>query len=176
MSKRDDKNLPDEELFRNSLSGVQPLKSDKVPLQAPKPKPLAKFSRADNEKVLEESLQGPVEEEDDSLFFARPGLQNRVVRKLRRGQLSVAAELDLHGLTVEKAKSAITAFLRDAIDAGYRCVRIIHGKGYGSGSRGPILKLKIPAWLRKRNEVLAFCSARPVDGGTGALYVLLRKT
>jgi DNA-nicking Smr family endonuclease len=86
----------------------------------------------------------------------------------------VAAELDLHGMTSELARSALREFMAECRRRDHRCVRIIHGKGRGSSNRGPVLKGKVNRWLRQRDDVLAFCSARPVDGGTGALYVLLR--
>jgi DNA-nicking Smr family endonuclease len=95
------------------------------------------------------------------------------MRKLRRGQFSSRAELDLHGLRSEEARRTVAEFLHAARERNLRCVRIIHGKGRGSGARGPVLKQKLGSWLRQRSEVLAFCSARPADGGSGALYVLL---
>ena len=98
-----------------------------------------------------------------------------MLRKLRRGQFQIGPALDLHGMTVATAREALTRFLHAARREGRSCVRIIHGKGNGSRHRGPVLKLKINHWLRQRDEVLAFCSARPVDGGTGAIYVLLRR-
>ena len=85
------------------------------------------------------------------------------------------SEVDLHGLTVAEAKTALADFIEGSIDHGQRCVRVIHGKGLGSGDRGPILKRKVDNWLRKWDAVLAFVSARQVDGGTGAVYVLLKK-
>ena len=78
-------------------------------------------------------------------------------------------------MTVNTAREALALFLRDVRREHQTCVRIIHGKGKGSRHRGPVLKQKVNHWLRQRDEVLAFCSARPVDGGSGALYVLLRR-
>ncbi|MEZ5671388.1 MAG: Smr/MutS family protein [Thiotrichaceae bacterium] len=90
------------------------------------------------------------------------------------GQFSISAELDLHGLIVSQAREAVVDFLHYCRDRSLRCVRIVHGKGYGSWQKQPILKGKLNHWLRQRDEVLAFCPARGVDGGTGAVYVLLK--
>jgi len=110
----------------------------------------------------------------DELLFSRSGLQHKVLRKLRRGQYAIGAELDLHGCTVVEARNLLVAFLNSCRHEQIRCVRIIHGKGNRSLQRQPILKGKVNYWLQQRDEVLAFCSARPVDGGAGAIYVLLK--
>ena len=133
---------------------------------------------ADEQAVIGELLDfspGDDIETGDDLFHRREGVQLAVMRKLRRGQYRCQAELDLHGMIVDVARQCLAVFLRDALDRDYRCVRIVHGKGLRSGHRGPVLKTKVAGWLRQRNEVLAFCSARPNDGGTGAVYVLLRR-
>lgn len=117
----------------------------------------------------------PLETETgEELSFIRPGLQHRLLRKLRRGHFSIGAELDLHGMTVALAQVELTIFLKQAQARGVRCVRIIHGKGLRSRQGRPVLKFKLERWLRLREEVIAFSSARPVDGGTGAVYVLLK--
>jgi len=113
-------------------------------------------------------------ETGDELCFLRPGLPQNVLKKLRRGHWVIQDELDLHGLTRVEARMAVGAFLSDALHAGHRCVRIIHGKGLGSVQREPVLKQKVRIWLMQREEILAFCQARPVDGGSGAVIVLLK--
>jgi DNA-nicking Smr family endonuclease len=110
----------------------------------------------------------------DALVFQRPGVRTQVVRRLRRGLVPVEAELDLHGLSQAAARDQLADFLALSHDAGWRCVRIIHGKGVRSGARGPILKVAVDSWLRRHLNVMAFTSARAIDGGTGAVYVLLR--
>jgi DNA-nicking Smr family endonuclease len=115
-------------------------------------------------------------ETGEELLYRQPGLPPSVLRKLRRGQWSVQASLDLHGMTVPVAKDALSNFLRASRLTGRRCVLIIHGKGNGSHQRQPVLKGKVNLWLQQWNNVLAFCSARAVDGGTGAVYVLLRNS
>ncbi|HEX3848946.1 MAG TPA: Smr/MutS family protein [Steroidobacteraceae bacterium] len=112
---------------------------------------------------------------EGALSFQRPGLGAAVIRRLRRGLIPVDDELDLHGHTESEARDRLAWFLAESRDAGHRCVRIVHGKGYRSGARGPVLKSAVNAWLRRHLDVIAFVSARPIDGGTGALYVLLRR-
>ena len=106
-------------------------------------------------------------------YFPVVGVQPAVGRRLRRGEYRVEREIDLHGLTVAEAKQALRGFLIEALERGVRCVRIVHGKGLRSGHRGPVLKATVSAVLRRSGAVLAYVSARPADGGTGAVYVLL---
>lgn len=168
----------DRELFRRAVADVRPLRNDRVLMQPPRPHPTARQTRQDEARVLDELLTHELEPEQletgEELLFAREGVQKRVIRKLRRGQYPPQEELDLHGMTVPVAHQALRAFLAECRHHGYRCVRIIHGKGNRSSNRGPVLKTKVDRWLRQRDEVIAFTSARPVDGGTGAVYVLLR--
>ena len=177
------KHEPSEEerqLFRESIKGVKPLRTKKkAPARRTRPAPRARFADAEKRAVLEESLRLDLQDgsamSGEELWYAKAGIQHALMRKLRRGQFSTRAELDLHGLRSEDARAVVAEFLYEAGQRGYRCVRIIHGKGLGSGPRGPVIKQKLGGWLRQRKEVLAFCSARPVDGGSGALYVLLGK-
>lgn len=171
----------DRRLFRESTKGVKPLRAKKKTTpRKPKPPPRARFSDAEKHAVLEESLRLDLQDGEpfsgEDLWYAKPGVQLALMRKLRRGQFSTRAELDLHGLRSEDARAVVAEFLYEAAQRGFRCVRIIHGKGLGSGPRGPVIKQQLGGWLRQRKNVLAFCSARPVDGGTGALYVLLGKS
>lgn len=167
-------------LFRESVAGAKPLKARKRPVpRRAKPPPRARFADTERRAVLEESLKLDLQDTDaftgEDLWYAKPGVQHALMRKLRRGQFSPRAELDLHGLRSEDARVIVAEFLYGAQQRNYRCVRIIHGKGLGSGPKGPVIKQKLGGWLRQRKDVLAFCSARPVDGGSGALYVLLGK-
>ncbi|MDY6991788.1 MAG: Smr/MutS family protein [Pseudomonadota bacterium] len=166
------------ELFRQAMQGVKPLKCDTVPLEFPRPLPLPKQRYLDEALVRQDMLSEQFDtaelETGEELTFLRSGLQRRVLFKLRRGHFSVRAELDLHGMIVREAREAVGQFLYYCRHHQVRCARIIHGKGYGSWHKQPILKTKLNHWLRQRDEVLAFCSARPVDGGTGAIYVLLK--
>jgi len=128
--------------------------------------------------ALEEPAPGTSDEDivdgAEPLSFRRAGVRDQVMRKLRRGLFPTEDELDLHGLNQALARDVLAEFIAHQRDAGHRCVRIIHGKGYRSGARGPILKILVNGWLKRHLDVLAFCSAREIDGGTGAVYVLLR--
>lgn len=133
----------------------------------------------DDQAVLRESLSDLFEvdhymEEDPTLNYAAPGIGNDVVKKMRKGHWPVQDELDLHGLRRDDARDQIGAFLRNATQRHYRCVRVIHGKGFGSRGQEPVLKSMVHSWLVQKEEVIAFCAARPSDGGDGALIVLLR--
>ncbi len=170
---------PDADLFRESLSGVQPLKQDRITPPAKRPAPIPHQSMSDARDVIANLLSGDHDhaeiETGEELLFVRPGLRPSVVRKLRRGQYAIQAELDLHGLRVPDAHTLLKQFLRECRSQDRRCVRVVHGKGLGSDGKIPVLKGKLNVWLRRHRDVLAFCSARPNDGGTGAVYVLLRR-
>lgn len=165
-------------LFRDAVRGVKRLRQAAQPRQAPKPRARATFARRDELEVLRESLQlEPGDlfvETGDELSFRRAGVSEKLVRKLRRGEFRCEAELDLHGFTVSQAKLALREFLEAMLREHCRCVRVVHGKGLRSGHRGPVLKQTVNALLQRTDAVLAFSSARQVDGGTGALYVLLK--
>lgn len=167
----------DANLFREAVRGVKPLGSRAPVLRPPRVRPRARFTRADRAAVLRESLAAdsadPQLAGGEELVFHRPQVQPPVLRRLRRGEYRVQREIDLHGLTVAEAKQALRQFLIEALEQQVRCVRVIHGKGLRSGHRGPVLKLAVSGVLRRTGAVLAYVSARPVDGGTGALYVLL---
>lgn len=172
--------LSDEEaeLFRASVDGIEPIRRDTVDPTVARPSPRARFRARDEKAVLEESINGSIDESElnagDYLRFQRSSVGARTFRKLARGAFSIQAESDLHGLTASEAREVLGEFLEDSVRRGFRCVRIIHGKGLRSGERGPVLKRRIDSWLRQWDTVLAFSSARQVDGGTGAVYVLLR--
>jgi DNA-nicking Smr family endonuclease len=165
------------QLFRAAVRGVRPLNSRVSEPTRPRVRPLARFARADRAAVLKESLEAAAADPGvaggDELTFRRAHIQPQVLRRLRRGEYRVQREIDLHGLTAAEAKEVLRRFLVNALEQQVRCVRIVHGKGLRSGHRGPVLKNTVSAVLRRSGAVLAFVSARPVDGGTGALYVLL---
>ena len=166
--------------FRAAVTDVRQLPArDRATPATPKPPPVARFKQADEASVLAESLYGPLDpatiETGEELVFRRPGVQLGVIRKLRHGLYAVEAELDLHGMTVPVARVALDEFLKACVNGGRRCVRLVHGKGQRSGQRGPVLKNKVNVWLRRRSEVIAFASTPPVDGGTGAIYILLAR-
>ena len=148
------------------------------PTSLPPPYPVQ--SHLDEHEALRDSLAAEWTAEDwldsgDEPNFLRPGLSRQVLRKLRSGSWVIQDQLDLHGLDRHEAHEALAAFLASCVRRGARCVRVIHGKGLGSKNREPVLKTKVKHWLTQREEVLAYCQARPVDGGSGALVVLLKR-
>lgn len=173
-------NPEDSRLFRESVGEVRPVLCDRV---TPARRPVStrpRFRELDEAEVLRDLLSDEFDpldvETGEDLLFVRPGIQQRTLRKLRRGVFVVGAELDLHGMTVSIARREVAEFLRECKRRRVQCARIVHGKGRGSRHRGPVLKRKIGNWLHQRDEVLAYCSARDCDGGTGAIYVLLKRT
>jgi len=167
-------------LFRHSIGKVAPLRaSEKAPHAPPPPEPVARQHLADEQAALAQSLSDEFSiesllETDEGLSYARTGIGQETVRKLRRGHWVTQAQLDLHGMRTDEAREALAEFLRNAGRRGLRCVRVIHGKGLGSVNREPVLKKKVRNWLVQKEEVLAFCQARAADGGAGAVMVLLK--
>ncbi len=165
--------------FLRAIGEVRRLEHDRADVRPPAPAARAVKRREDEVAVLHDLLSDPVNATDlqpgDELRFVRPGVSRRVFRNLRRGQYRVQEELDLHGLFAGEARRTVAAFLGEARAAGHLCVRVVHGKGLRSRQQGPVLKGLLDHWLRQRDDVLAFCSALPAHGGTGAVYVLLRR-
>ncbi len=167
----------DDELFRASVRDVRRLKHDRVESRPPAPPPIPRQREAEIEQARADMLSDLYDPRDlatgDELDYARPGLDRNTLRRLRGGRYSLQGELDLHGCRVDEARGQVARFLAEATARGLRCVRIIHGKGFRSPDGASIIKRKLDAWLRHNGHVLAYCPARPVDGGTGAVYVLL---
>ena len=143
----------------------------------PPPRPLQHL--ADEQAALHESLHGRIDLQDrleggDEPFYLRRGLAQSVLRDLRRGRWVIQGEIDLHGLNRDEARQLLAAFLAEALHHGKRCVRVIHGKGLRSPQKLSILRQLVRGWLAQREEVLAYCQAKPADGGEGALITLLR--
>ena len=174
-------------LFRLHIGAVQPIKDpgvvDPAALRpaALKPAPTPRSRLQDEQAVLREALSDEFDVEsllhtDAELAYARPGVGPDVLRRLRRGEWTMQAELDLHGLRRDEARERLGGFIREAARHGLRCVRVVHGKGLGSPGREPVLKNKVRTWLVQKSEVMAFVQAKGPDGGAGALIVLLRPT
>ena len=173
MSEKQDK-PDDSRLFRETFKDVRPLEEGRrEPYRRRLPPRPLNLKVGDEEQETDLYSEQEIET-GEFLEFARPGVQQRLMHDLRRGYLEIGAELDLHGLTVRYAREDLNRFLAACHERGVRVARIIHGKGYGSEARQPVLKQKLNLWLRQRDDVLAFCSAPRHDGGTGAAYVLLR--
>jgi len=169
-------------LFRRAVADAVPLPpSGRADIARPRPKPIAHQRQADERQVLVDALSDPWDWETavstgEELLYSRPGVPTAALRKLRRGGWVIRGELDLHGHTGDEARIAVAAFLNRCMLEDRRCVRIIHGKGHGSKNRLPVLKNKVRHWLMQREDVLAFCQARTVDGGAGAVIVLLKSS
>jgi len=170
-------------LFARAAGPVQPLRAThKRVHHAPAPTPpLARQRERDEQAVLKQALSDEFDPAtllhvDEHLSFRRPGIGTDVTAKLRRGEWAIQREIDLHGLRVDEAREALSAFVQGAQRAGLRCVRVVHGKGLGSPGRAPVLKGKVHGWLIQKKEVLAFVQAQPLQGGAGALLVLLAGT
>jgi DNA-nicking Smr family endonuclease len=166
-------------LFTRAVGKVAPIANQErvwSPPQRPTPRPLQQD--LDDEAVMHESMSDEFDistllDADDQLSFRRPGIGTDVTRKLRKGEWSIQGQIDLHGLRSDEARNAMGQFIRDAKRTGWRCVRVVHGKGLGSPGKEPVLKSKVQRWLVQKKEVLAFVQAKPSDGGGGALVVLL---
>ncbi len=167
-------------LVNAQVGAVAPITAHgRAELPKPRPRPIPAQLFRDEAAALHESLSDHVPyelamESGEELRFLRPGLPADVIRKLRRGHWRIDSHLDLHGHTVDEAREALVVFLQECRRSTARCVRIVHGKGLRSKRREPVLKGKVAVWLLQRDEVLAYCQARAVDGGGGALIVLLK--
>ena len=167
-------------LFRAAVADATPIKpSNRIHHDKPLPPPRAKQRLADEQAALHESLHGAIGLQDrleggDEPSYLRPGMANSVIKDLRRGRWVIQDEIDLHGLNREEARHLMTDFVAHALQEGMRCVRVVHGKGLGSPGRQAILRQLVRGWLMQKDEVLAYCQARPQDGGEGALIALLR--
>jgi DNA-nicking Smr family endonuclease len=167
-------------LFIRAAGQVQPIRRHgRVQLAPDQPAPLPVQQQLDERRVLQEAISDEFDaatllDIDDALSFRRPGVGADVTRKLRKGEWSIQGEIDLHGLRREDAREALAGFIREAHRRGWRCVRVVHGKGLGSPGKAPVLKGKVQGWLVQKNEVMAFVQARGDEGGAGALVVLLK--
>jgi DNA-nicking Smr family endonuclease len=169
-------------LFQRAAGKVEPLRQHGRVHHPPEPvAPVAVQRQLDDRRVLQEAISDEFDastllEVDEAMSFRRPGVGIDVARKLRRGDWSIQAEIDLHGHRTDDAREALAAFLREAVRQGLRCVRVVHGKGLGSPGKTPVLKGKVHSWLVQKNEVMAFVQARADEGGAGAVVVLLRSS
>lgn len=168
--------------FADAVGPVTPLAPHGLAaavLLGERPEPLPRQREADERLALAEAMSDEVDIEsllltDDGLSFRREGVGSDVVNRLRRGHWAIQGELDLHGLRRDEARDALAGFLRESRQRGWRCLRVVHGKGHGSPGRQPVLKAKAQRWLGQSAEVLAFTQASGPQGGAGALIVLLK--
>lgn len=173
MTDSDDDNEKD--LFQQAMTDVTPIRQDKVSLK-PKPGPIKKRPPASHQEPIADALSDDfIPECGQFLEFMRPGIQKSLVKQMRNGKLPVEDHIDLHGLTRDKARNYLLSFIQQAQQQGYKIVCIVHGKGYHSDDGRPVLKAMVNKWLQNIPQVLAFTTAQPRDGGTGAVYALIKK-
>lgn len=165
------------ELFRAAVGPLRELPPQEPPPRRAPPPPRAHMAAATEAAVLDELLTGSFDpatiEVGEELLYLKDGHSPRLLKRLRRGEFSVQDEIDLHHLRASEAAALLATFLADSHHAGFRCIKIIHGKGLRSGQRGPVLKALTAHTLRRRVDVIAFASARANQGGSGATLVLL---
>ncbi len=177
----------DDDLFREAMNGVSPLSDnqssdkayheDEMTASKPVARKLQHYEEDEfeiHDPLSDELLVEEVEPEG-TISFCETGIQKSVFRKLRSGQYRISDELDLHGTTIKQAKQILMYYLQETPQFESCCVRVIHGKGNRSGSNKPVLKTQVNHWLTEHERVLAFHSAKAKDGGTGAVYVLLKR-
>jgi len=169
----------DKALFRDAIGDVKSVANDKAPDTTTKPAARVASSQRDDRSVMETLLselsESDLLETGEHLSYTAPGVQRAVLRKLKSGKYAIQAELDLHGMSLSIAKSELSAFLIECQHRRLLCVRIIHGKGRKTAERSPRMKPAVNQWLQGNKKILAFCSARANDGGTGAVYALLKR-
>ena len=166
--------------FQEAIKGVKPIKNDRIDLYAhdrnTQPyRDKNDYSEGQQHSHLSDNRETAVVSGEEAIFFARSGVQQKLQKQLRQGKVPVEDHHDLHGLTIEQAREDLQAFIQFAQQRQMRCVILVHGKGYRAHSEQPILKNKVNCWLRQHPDVLAFSSALPKDGGTGAVYILIKK-
>ena len=177
MSKKESENEPTS--FQNAIKGVKPLKNDRIDLYAHPENRQAyrdKNDYSENEPpyALSDTMEAKDVSGEEFIFFSRPGVQLKTQKHLRQGKVDVEDHLDLHGLTIDEARQTLLEFINFAQKQQIRCIRLVHGKGYRARNNKPVLKNMVNSWLRQHPDVLAFSSTQPRDGGTGAVYILLR--
>lgn len=178
MTDHSDKNNQDNDLFRKTVGSVNSIKNDRIKPHKRQPSTTSRQSNKDNLPVMEQFSEDFLSADfqpSDILSYHQPGVQPQTLKKLRLGALRIDSVCDLHGLTVNEARPVLSAFFHEAEIYQWRCLKIIHGKGKRSANHGPVLKGLVDAYLRQKARVLAFHSAIPRDGGTGAVYILLKK-
>lgn len=177
-------------LFCSAMGGVQPLKGrsgrdlPKAPPPPPEPAPQAGEQSQENaaaeqlRKLVAGEIEFDLEFTDEFLQGHVRGMDERTLRQLMAGALSVEAHLDLHGCNAEQAMDSVLFFVRESYLMGRRVVLLVTGRGLNSPGGMGVLKQEVQNWLTRdplKRVVLAFCTALPRHGGAGAIYVLLRK-
>ena len=170
-------------LFQSAVRGVKPLAHDRAEVGRPRTNKSQIATRRSNATTgtSETRVDGLSDQfvidvaAEDELYWARDGVQEAQMRKLKAGQIPFDGSLDLHGMTVEKAREQLWDFLAEACKFEIRCVRVTHGKSARRDGKRPLIKSHVNTWLRQHPQVLGFASCVPRHGGTGAVYVVLKR-
>lgn len=184
-----EKDLPenDEFDFSSAMKGITRHQHDKADLKGTPAKLRAandetsRYKRQMASQDVEELVDGlssevvKLVETEDELIYATPGVQLKLMKRLKQGHVPWSAGLDLHGMTLDDARNELSGFIRECSIQQLRCIMVIHGKAYSGEGQQPLMKSYVNDWLRQMPQVIAFTSAQPKDGGTGALYVLLKR-
>jgi len=174
-SNTEDKTVDETSLFQEAMQDVTPIKQDNKVRTKPAQKNIRIRSHDDRPDINDVFSDAPVDECPDQLFYSRDGITPDTLKKLRKGKFQIDHSIDLHGMTVNAARDYLLEFLAECEADGSRHIIIVHGKGYSSPNKKPVIKPMVNRWLRATPMVLAFCSSQPKDGGTGAVYVLLKR-
>lgn len=164
-------------LFQTAMRDVMPLPAPNTVTQRSSPASPLPRKKTPRDQVVDDTLSDHISiemEAGDEWSYTRPGMPHQTLKRLRRGHWKIQRTLDLHGFTRAEARQELNIFLTSCFRESHRCVRVIHGKGLGSKDREPVLKTRIGNWLIQRADVLAFCQARPEEGGSGAMIILLK--
>lgn len=176
-TEQSDKNISDDaDLFKEAMQDVKPIQADNKIRTKPARKNVKIRSHDARPGINDVFSDTPVDECPDQLLYSRDGITPDTLKKLRKGKFHIDHSIDLHGMTVDAARDYLLEFLGECEAEGSRCIIIVHGKGYSSPGKKPVIKPMVNRWLRAAPTVLAFCSALPKDGGTGAVYVLLKRS
>ena len=178
--------MPDDEqsLFAQQMQGVRRIYVDQA--NVGKAKPSRTVQQMNRKNALQSSTEAVVVDglsdlfvldvgAEDTLYWARDGVQDSQLRRMKAGQIAFEGTLDLHGMSVEKARSTLREFIDEALRLEVRCVRVTHGKAARLDGKRPMIKSHVNTWLRQHEKVLGFTSCMPKHGGTGAIYILLKR-
>ncbi|MBC9250811.1 DNA mismatch repair protein MutS [Pseudomonas alcaligenes] len=171
-------------LFQSAVRGVKQIKHDRADTGKPKAdrQRLDTLRQAATVKTENIKVDGLSDQfgidvgAEDELYWARDGVQDGQMRKLKAGQVAFEGSLDLHGMSVEKARETLWDFFAEAARLEVRCARVTHGKAVRTDGKRPMIKSHVNTWLRQHPQVLGFTSCIAKHGGTGAVYVLLKRT
>lgn len=169
-----DDSTDDTSIFSQAMEGVKPLSTNTASIKK-KPEPIRKRQQEISKKIEDTLSDEFIPACEDHLEFMRPGVQKSFLKQIRNGKVEIQDHLDLHGYRRDDARKTLLDFLNHAQQQSFKLVRIVHGKGYHSDDSQPVLKAMVNKWLQCIPDVLAFVSATARDGGTGAVYVLLKK-